>query len=180
MLRPILVWPDAEASVSWHMLDENCVRPWSLKAAVFANILNKQCRLRFGPTVSQLIQLWRAAELQCKFSCKWHTPMPLFNNSSLLIGERPISHSSWNSRNIHTLKNVYCDTGLCTFQDIKTGIMCQHNLSFHVWSSLQAHSALVQQTLPVQPLHKVLVTWSKNRGTVTVLCHFLTMLVRLP
>lgn len=39
--------------------------------------------------------------------------------TTVLTGGRPILCSPWNNSNIRTLKNVHCDTGLCTFQDIR-------------------------------------------------------------
>ena len=119
VLWPLLEWRDSDTFVSWRRLEKNCVRPWNLQEVLFANISNKQCRLRFGPTVSQLIQIWHAAELQCKISYKWHTLRLIFNSHGLLIGGRPISCSAWSNSNIRTLDEVYSDTRLRTFQDIR-------------------------------------------------------------
>lgn len=115
-LRPLLVWHDWYLSF---LTQANCVRPWNLQEVLFANISNKQCRIHFSPTVSQLIQTWRAAELQYKISCKWYTLTPIFTNHGLLIGGRPISCSTWSNSNIRTFDEVYSDTGLSTFQDIR-------------------------------------------------------------
>ena len=119
VLRPLIVWCDSDALVSWRKLEENCVRPWNLQEVLFANISSKQCRVRFGPIVSQLIQTWRAAELQCKISCKWHTLTPIFNNHGLLIGGRPISCPTLRNSNIRIFADLYSDTGLRNFQDFR-------------------------------------------------------------
>lgn len=79
VLRPLLVWHDSNASFSWCKLEENILRPWNLQEVLFANISNKQCRLRFGPRVLHLVQTWCVAELQCKVSCKWHTLTPILS-----------------------------------------------------------------------------------------------------
>lgn len=109
---------------------------------LFANIPNKKCRLRFGPIVSYLIQIWRTAELHCKVSWKWHTLTPLFNNCSVLIGGRPILCSPWNNSNIRTLKNVYCDTGLCTFQDFRG----KYNVPVHSFFFLPPTQVIFKST----------------------------------
>ncbi len=86
---------------------------------LFANISIKHCQLHFSVIISQLIQTWHAAEIQCKISCKWHTLTPIFNNMGLLIAGRPISCSAWSSCNVHTLGDIYNDSGLNSFQDIR-------------------------------------------------------------
>ena len=44
--RPLLVWCDTDALVSWCKLEENCARPWNLQEVLFAKISSKQCWLR--------------------------------------------------------------------------------------------------------------------------------------
>ena len=118
-LRPISIWCDPTAFVSWRNIEENIVRPWNLQDVLFANISDKLCQLRFGPIVSHLIRTWRTAERGCKISCKLHSHSPVYNNKGLLIGGRPISPSYWSGSNIHHLNDIYDNMGLRSFQDIR-------------------------------------------------------------
>ena len=120
MLRPIVTWRDPDTPVSWRKLEEKMVQPWSLEDVLFSNVSNKQIMLRFGPLVSNGIRKWRLVEKKCKISCKWHRLSPLFNNKGRLIGGRPISSSHWSNSGIHYLKDLYNDTAIGSFQDIRT------------------------------------------------------------
>ena len=71
VLRPLFVWNDAATPVSWRQLEENIVRPLTLKGVLFSNMSNSQCQIRFGPTIiSFLIRTWRTVESLSKISCK--------------------------------------------------------------------------------------------------------------
>ena len=118
-LRLLVTWFDSQAAVSWRAMEEGMVHPWSLTDVLFSNISVRKCQPRFGPTVSQLFQIWHSVEKYCNSSCRWHLQSPIFNNKDLLIGGRPITFSHWDRGGIHFLGDIFDLHGLHSFQDIK-------------------------------------------------------------
>lgn len=43
----------------------------------------------------------------------------MFNNNAILIGGRPITAPQWEQRGVRYLKDIYNDSGLLSFTDIK-------------------------------------------------------------
>ena len=104
-----------------------------------------------------------------------HTLTPIFNNHGLLIGGRPISCSTWCNSNVGTIDDLYRDTGLRTFQDIRNRYNLTANSFFfylQLRSSLQAHGSPGLHPLPIHPLYKLLTTQIRKRGTVSALYRF--------
>ncbi len=61
-LRPLSVWFDPDASVSWRAIEESIVYPYKLKHLVFSGVPLRQCKSRFGPIVIHLLSTWRDVE----------------------------------------------------------------------------------------------------------------------
>lgn len=169
-LRPLLAWFDSTSSVSWCTLESNIVQPWTLQDVLFSNISRKQCQLRFGPIISHLVAVWRLVEIHCQLSCKWHTFSPIFNNNAILIGGRPISAPQWERRGARHLKDIYNDSGLLSFTDIRDAFDLPGSTFFfylQLRSALKAHGLSWQCTLPTHPLRdlvsqKAAKVWSLN------------------
>ncbi len=128
--------------------------------------------LRFGPIVSNVIRTWRLVESECKISCKWHTLSPLFNNKGLLIGGRPISPSYWSNSDIHYLKDIYSDTALRSFQDIRNSFNLPGSSFFfclQIRSALKAYGVPWQQPLAIHPFYRLIAIQSKTKGLVSSL-----------
>ena len=70
---------------------------------LFANI---SVRLRFGPIISHLVQVWRSVERYCNSSCRWRLYSPIFNNNDLLMGGGRITFPQWENGGIHPI-SVY-------------------------------------------------------------------------
>lgn len=134
VLRPLFVWSIAEISNSWRELEEDIVRPLTLQGVLFSNMSNSQCKLRFGPIVSFLIQAWRKAESLSGISCKWHTLSPIFHNKNLVIGGRPITASPWSNSNIQYLGDIFIGSGLRSFQDVRDAFALSHSSLFFIYN----------------------------------------------
>lgn len=185
VLRPLLSWFDSDSAVSWRMLENNMVAPWTLKDVLFVNMSMKQCQLRFGPIIAHLMLVWRLAEKHCHISCRWHTVSPIFNNKALLIGGRPISAPQWEQGGVHYLKDIYNNSGLLSFSNIRDAFNLPGSSFFfylQLRSALRAHGVPWQRPLPTHPLRELFTKQAKNKGMVSKLYHFLLVsnLVPLP
>ena len=175
VLRPLFVWVNADISVSWRGLEEDIVRPMTLQGVLFSDMSNSQCKRRFGPIVSFLIQTWRTVESLSKISCKWHTFSPVFHNERLMIGSRPIVASPWSNSNIRYLGDIFSGSGLSSFQDLRVNFaLPAFSFFFYLQlrHALSAHSISLQQALPVHPLYKLVTARTDSRGLVSELNSF--------
>lgn len=176
VLRSIVTWRDPTTPVSWRRLEEKMVLPWCLEDVPFSNISDKQTMLRFGPLISNVFQTWRLVEKGCKISCNWHSLSPLFNNKGLLIGGRPINPSHWTDTGIRYIKDLYTDTTLGSFQDIKISFNLPDSSYFfylQIRSAMKAYGVPWQQPLPTHPLAKLLSVQTKTKGMVSTLYNFI-------
>ena len=117
-LRPLLKWFDSSQNVSWRELEESLVHPIELRDLLYSNITTSQCKVRFGPIISQLVAVWRAAEKLCKIDLKWNLFSTVFNNHGLLLENRPIRFPRRSSKGIHKLGDVLDENGLHSFRNL--------------------------------------------------------------
>ena len=66
------------------------VRPLKLNEILFSNIPLKKSQVRYGPIVTHVLAVWRAAERMSGISSNWNPYSPIFYNYRLLIGKSPI------------------------------------------------------------------------------------------
>ena len=175
VLRPLLNWLNPDFSTSWLSLESAKTEPWSLHDALFSNISNKQCQLRFGPIIAYLIKIWRLAEKFSSIDCKWHTYSPVFNNKSLLIGGRPAKAPQWEQQGIHYLKDICNDAGLLSFSNLQDSFNLPRS-SFFVYlqlrSALKAQGVPWQGPLPIHPMRRLFTTQPTTKGMVSRLYNF--------
>lgn len=175
-LRPLLKWFDSTTKVSWRELEESLVHPIELRGLLYSNVTTSQCKVRFGPVVSQLVAVWKTAEKLCKIDLKWNLFSPVFNNSGLLMGGRPIRFPGWSSRGIHTLGDLFDESGLRSFQNL-CDIFNLPGTSFFFYlqlrSSMKTYGVPWQTSLTMHPLHKLICNVSRSRGLVSSLYAFL-------
>ena len=60
-LRPLISWLDEGIETSWRTLEENMVRPLKLNEILFSNVPLKKSQVSYGPIVSHVLAIWRAA-----------------------------------------------------------------------------------------------------------------------
>ena len=175
-LRPLINWFNPKEVVSWHVLEEQLVSPWRLQDVIFTNISIKQCQLRFGPLISHVIQIWRYSQKSCGILCPWHLESPIFNNNQILTGQRPVTFSQWEKKGIHTLGDVYNDTGLRSFQDLKDYYDLPGSSFFfylELRAALRAYGVPWGRPLEHHPFYKFITSRGTSRGFVSTFYTFL-------
>lgn len=103
---------------TWLNPAESRVKPHRLEDAVYSNIPNKNCLVKFGAIVSNLISVWHSIG-KVLTVCKYHLNVPLFNNHSITLDGKPISLHNWSGKGIHVLADIIQDNRLRAFQDLK-------------------------------------------------------------
>ncbi len=163
-LRPLSVWFDPDASVSWRAIEE------------FSGVPLRQCKSRFGPIVTHLLSTWRDVERRSQLVTIWHRHLPIFHNNNLLSGSTPFHCLQWTHNKVNTLGDIYDDSGLKSFQNLKT----QYNLpgtSFLMY--LRIRSALWAYGVPwnsqplVHPLRKLILPSEESPSSASVIYLFL-------
>lgn len=90
--------------------------------------------------MSFLLSTWHLAEKEAKVDTKWHLNSPLFNNYSLLSGRIPLSFLAWSTKGVHTLADVFNDSGFRDFNDLKvTYSLPGTSLFLYFQSSMKAY-----------------------------------------
>lgn len=59
-LRPLTIWFNSTANVSWCTLEENIVHLWSLREVLLSNLPTKICKLQFGSIIAQHGIVWKS------------------------------------------------------------------------------------------------------------------------
>ncbi len=175
-LRPLSVWFDPDASVSWRAIEESIVYPYKLKHLAFSGVPLRQCKSGFGPIVTHLLSTWRDVERHSQLVTIWHRHLPIFHNNNLLSGSTPFHCPQWTHNKVNTLGDIYDDSVLKSFQNLKT----QYNLpgtSFfmhlRIRLALRAYGVPWNSQLPVQPLRKLILSSEESPSSASVIYLFL-------
>ncbi len=115
---------ESNITESWKAIEESIVYPYKLKHLVFSGVSLRQCKSRFGPIVTHLLSTWRDVERRSQLVTKWHRHSPIFHNNNLLSGSTPFHCPQWTHNKVNTLGEIYDDSSLKSFQNLKT----QYNL----------------------------------------------------
>ncbi len=106
------------------------VLPLKLDEVLFANIPLNKCKLCFGPLVSHVLSVWRAAEKVCGICSNWNPQYSIFDNYGLLIGKHPIKFGQWYDKGVHSLGDVMGDKGFYTFEELSIHFNLQNSTFF--------------------------------------------------
>ena len=101
VLRPLSVWLNSNTQTSWRPLEESLVAPHRLQDLIYSNIPIKQCKLRHGPLISNLLSTCRVVEKLTKTTTVWHKCSPVFHNYKLLTANKPFFFPQWQQKGIH-------------------------------------------------------------------------------
>ena len=149
-LRPLISWLDEGIETSWRTLEENMVRPLKLNEILFSNVPLKKSQVSYGPIVSHVLAIWRAAEKICGTLSNWNPYSPIFYNDRLLIGKSPIKFGQcrqWYDKGIHSLGDIFGDRGLYSFEELTFRFNLQHS-TFYFY--LQLRTAMKTYGVPWQ------------------------------
>ena len=119
MLRPLLRWFDNDDNVPWVNMEKHIVSPYTFKDILFSGFSPSFCQTKFGPIVAHSIYVWRYIAQLGQWDTKWHLDTPIFDNNSLLLGGKPIRFPNWQKKGIHKLSDIYSESGLRSFQELK-------------------------------------------------------------
>lgn len=172
VLRALSVWLNPDAKTSWRPVEECIIAPHRLQDFIYSNISLKQCKMRYGPIISNLLSVWRDVEKITKVSTKWHKNSPIFHNYKLLTASKPFSFPTWQQKGINTLGDIIDDAGLRTFQDLQSS----YNLpgySFFLYlrlrSAMKTYGVPWNSQLSLHPLHRYFCGNMKTRGLVSAI-----------
>lgn len=166
-LRPVSVWLDGNADVSWREIEKDLALPYRLEDLVYSSI---SLKLNLGPIVSHTLYIWHQVEGRAKSQCKWHLNTPIFNNHPLLLGGASFKNAVWSGKGINKLSDLYSTDGLCSFSELSQ----KHNLpssSFFLYlqlrASMKAYGVPWNSKLPIHPIHAILTNKEKKGKMVT-------------
>uniref|UniRef100_A0A8C1GVL0 Reverse transcriptase domain-containing protein n=1 Tax=Cyprinus carpio TaxID=7962 RepID=A0A8C1GVL0_CYPCA len=169
VLRSLSIWFDTASCVSWRSIEENIVKPHRLQDLIYSNISIKQSKVKFGSIITELISTWNAAEKYCRISPNWYLQSPIFFNSHLQLGGRPIYFSSWANNGVFTLSDIFGAEGLCSFLDVQK-IFNLPGSSFFFYlqlrTAMHTYGVPWNGTLGLHPFHKVL---TGGKGLVSII-----------
>ncbi|KAJ0009606.1 hypothetical protein NQD34_001308 [Periophthalmus magnuspinnatus] len=158
---------------AWKCIEENLVHPHRLKDLIYSAIPLKRARTRFGPIITNLLAVWRYVEKESKSIQKWHKNSPLFHNYSLLSGAKPFAFSQWEEKGIHVLGDMFGDSGLFPFSDLRAVFNLPAS-SFFVYlqlrSSMKAYEVPWTEPLTTHKLHHIL---NRKKSFVTQIYNLL-------
>ncbi len=177
VLRPLSTWFNPSSSVSWRPIEENLALPHRLQDLVYANIPLKKAKLHLGPVISFLLTSYHTVMKHVGTDYKWHIHTPIFNNFSLLTGNRPFSFPHWKNRGLNVLKDLYSVNGLRAFNDLQAEFDLPGSSFFfymQLRSAMRAYSVPWGATLPTHPLRKLLASVGPTRGMVSKLYKFIS------
>uniref|UniRef100_A0AAR2IHE3 Reverse transcriptase domain-containing protein n=1 Tax=Pygocentrus nattereri TaxID=42514 RepID=A0AAR2IHE3_PYGNA len=120
VLRALTVWLNPDVKTSWRPVEECIVAPHRLQDFIYSNISLKNCTLKYGPVISNLLSVWRDVEKITNVTSMWHKDSPIFHNYKLLTANKPFSFPAWQQNGINTLGDVIGEAGLRTFQDLQS------------------------------------------------------------
>lgn len=89
-----------------------------------------------------------------------------------MIGGRPITASPWSNSTIRYLGDIFNESGLRSFQDVRdTYALPPSSFFFYLQlrHALNAHSIPLKQALSIHPLYKLIITQRVNSGLVSKL-----------
>ncbi len=140
--------------MSWRAIEESIVYLYKLKHLVFSGVPLRQCKSWFGPIVTHLLSTWRDVERRSQLVTKWHRHSPIFHNNNLLSGSTPFHCPQWTHNKENTLGHIYDDSGLKSFQNLKTQCNLPGTSFFmhlRIRSALWAYGVPWNSQLPIHP-----------------------------
>ncbi len=114
---------------------------------------------------------------QAQADPKWHNLSPIFNNFSLLTGNIPFSFPHWKNRGVYVLKDLYGDSGLRAFNDLKAEYDLPGSSYFfylQLRSVMQAYGVPWGSGLPTHPLNILFFSVGSTRGIVSKVYKFIS------
>ena len=127
VLRSFRYWIDEDYNSAWKNIEEELIAPVRLKDFPLTGVHIKRCTLHYGPILTYMIQVFRAAETFINFKNIWCKSSPLWNNSHLLSGGKPFINKHWEAKGINTLQDINGADTILNFQEL----ISQYNIDKH-------------------------------------------------
>lgn len=160
---------DADSPVPWRALEANIIYPLHLQDLSITNV-SKKVLEKFGPIISNLLksgkQIMGVSNLYCESTPIWH-------NNNLCTGNKPFVSKWWVECGIYTLKDLYNDYGLKSFQILKDEFSLP-GFSFFLYlrlrSALKAYGVPWSTKLSPHPMTNWIDSSMDSRGIVSITC----------
>uniref|UniRef100_A0A3Q3AUI9 Reverse transcriptase domain-containing protein n=1 Tax=Kryptolebias marmoratus TaxID=37003 RepID=A0A3Q3AUI9_KRYMA len=177
MLRPLLVWLNPEVSVSWKPIEENISKPYRLEDLIYSKIPPNEAKSQLGPIISSLLRTCHSVLNLTNTNLKWHKHSPIFNNFSILIGNKPFSFPRWRDKGVNVLQDLMNNDGLRSFSDLQSAYSLPGSTFFfylQLRSAMKAYGVPWGGPLPIHPLQELLASQGQTRGIVSKLYKFIS------
>lgn len=97
---PLSNWLDPHIQPSWRPIEVHLASPYHLRALRYSGLSIKYSKLKLGPMMSCLLNVWFSVERMTSCMLKWHSKSTIFHNYSLLMGGVPFSFKEWSERHL--------------------------------------------------------------------------------
>lgn len=125
-------------------IETNIIYPLRLQDLPFTGIPKKVLE-KFGPIICHSIKTWRVAEKIMGASDSYCDSTPIWHNSNLCTRNKPFVSKCWANCGVYTLKDLYSDCGLKSFQILKDEFSLP---GFSIFLYIRLRSALKAYGVP--------------------------------
>lgn len=104
--------------IAWKDMEQYLIAPTRLQDFLLVGISSKKSGLYYGPILSHVLQVFRAAEKFLKVKNVWYKSSPPWNNNQLPTGGKPFVNKEWQSKGIKVLQDISGVNNILDFQEI--------------------------------------------------------------
>ncbi|XDV29900.1 hypothetical protein PO909_032930 [Leuciscus waleckii] len=170
-MRPLRTWMDVDSPVPWRALETNIIYPLRLQDLPFTGIPKKALE-KFGPIICHSIKTWRMAENIMGASDSYCDSTPIWHNSNLCTGNKPFVSKCWANCGVYTMKDLYSDYGLKSFQILKDEFSLP-GFSFFLYlrlrSALKAYGVPWSNKISSHPMIDWIDSSMASKGIVSII-----------
>lgn len=113
-VKSLTNWCDKHSVLPWRQIEQEIVRPHRIEDLLFAGLKPKSAHEMFGPIihVGNSLQVWSDVQSQMGCTTKLCDRSPIWHNYNLLQKHGPYFNTSWASKGVYTLQDLYGQNGL--------------------------------------------------------------------
>lgn len=176
--RGIKTWVNVDSLVPWRVLEENIVHPVRLQDLLFSGV-SKSLKKTYGPIIECSLDAWKKVEKITGGPFLYTKTTPLWHNNRLCTGNKPFVFKAWSDAGVHTLKDIYCDKGLKSFQELSAEFSLP-GFSFFLYlrlrSALKAYGVPWDTNVLPHPLWEWLDIHTPSSGLVSKIYNSILLL----
>ncbi len=170
-MRPLRTWLDVDSPVPWQALETNIIYPLRPQDLPFTGI-SKKVLENVGPIILHSIKTWKASENIMGASDSYSDSTPIWHNNNLCTGNKPFVSKCWVECGIYTLKDLYNDYGLKSFQILEDEFSLpgfSFFLHLRLKSALKAYGVPWSIKISPHPMVNWIDSSMASRGIVNII-----------